>query len=166
MALGPPRGRPRQLSPQGHFWTHVDLQVLLWCAFTRDRKCFVEQAGGQVKWAGAMSTDNPAARAHPQGQLLQSNCRLSLSPRDQLSSSSEHLHSTTASLVSSPCLVAIPAHLSRALGGCPQQRAPIATLFFPSHFNSFGLSASKVIADRLAPFQFCNWYQIPVSCWR
>lgn len=150
VALGHPRGQPRQLSPQGHFWTHVDLQVLLWCAFTQDRKCFVEQVGGHVKWAGAMPTDNPEGRAHPQGQPLQSNRKLSLSLQDQLSSSSEQLHSTTASPGLFPLLVAIPAHLYTTPGGCPQQRAPpIATFFFPSHFKSFGLSASKVTADRL-----------------
>lgn len=42
-----------------------------------------------MKWAGAMSTDDPEARAHPQGQL-QSNRKLSLSLQAQLSSSSEH----------------------------------------------------------------------------
>lgn len=160
VALGHPRGQPRQLSPQGHFWTHVDLQVLLWCAFTQDRKCIVEQAGGQVNWAGDMSTDNPEARAHPQGQLLQSNQKLSLSLQAQLSSSSEQPHSATASPSLSPLPVALPAPLSTTPGGSPQQRALIATFFFPSHFESFGLSASKAIADRL----FSILQLVPVTC--
>jgi hypothetical protein len=111
-----------------------------------------------VNWAGDMSTDNPEARAHPREQLLQSNQKLSLSLQAQLSSSSEQPHSATASPVSPPCQW--PSPLSITPGGSPQQRAPIATFFFPSHFESFGLSASKAIADRL----FSILQLAPVTC--
>lgn len=129
----------------GHFWTHVDLQVLMSSALMRDRKCFEGRAGGPVKRAGA--TDNKPL-AH-RGDFCKAAESLP-SLQDQLSNSPYHSALATASsgLFPLPRGHPCPCH-HRQQGGCPQQRAPIAT-FSPFSFR---------IHFKGHSFQFCNWHK-------